>query len=341
MSVATMDDIARELGITKGTVSKALSGAEDVSETTRKLVLEKAVELGYSRIVRSRTKPKLAVFIENMAYEKEDDFGYDLVMGFRKMAEPAGFSVDVIALDTATQKKTPYDEYILRHDYRGALFLGLSLLDPWMRAFETCKTPTVLYDNHVSGNPNVTHIGVDNDEGMRMVIDYLIAQGHKTIGHLGSARGAYVYQQRHRSFFRALHENGLDDRRSLAGNAYHMSECITKHLPRLLEQGCTAIVCSHDRLAASVLVHLEEIGVRVPEQLTVIGFDDIPLSRYTTPPLTTVRQNRTELGKSAYYALSSQMNNVPISTLLLHTELIVRASSGEAPHKPLEISLKS
>lgn len=335
--MATMDDIARALGITKGTVSKALSGAEDVSEITRKLVLEKAVELGYSRIVRSSSKPKLAIFIENMSYEKQDDFGYDLVMGFRKMAEPAGFSVDVVPLDQPTQKETPYDEYILRHDYRGALFLGLSLLDPWMNDFKTCKTPTVLYDNHVAGNPFVTHVGVDNDEGMRMVIAHLKALGHKTIGHLGSARGAYVYQQRHKSFFRALKENGLDDRRSLAGNAYHMSECISKHLPRLLEQKCTAIVCSHDRLASSVLVHLEETGVRVPEELTVVGFDDIPLSRYTTPPLTTVRQNRTELGKSAFYALSSQMNNVPISTLLLHTELIVRQSSGQAPHKPLEI----
>ena len=328
--MVTMDDIARALGITKGTVSKALSGAEDVSETTRKLVLEKAVEMGYTRITRSSVRPKLAVFIENMAYEKPDDFGYDIVVGFRKMAEPAGFAVEAVPLDIATQRETRYDEYILRGDYRGALFLGLSLLDPWMREFETCSTPTVLYDNHVPGNPNVSHVGVDNDEGMRMLIAHLKALGHKRIGHLGSARGAYVYQQRHHSFFRALRENKLDDRRSLAGNAYHMSECISKHLPRLLEQGCTAIVCSHDKLASSVLVHLDELGIRVPEQLSVVGFDDIPLSRYTTPALTTVRQNRTELGKSAYYALSSLMNSVPISTLLLHAELVVRQSSGVA-----------
>ena len=326
-----MDDIARALGITKGTVSKALSGAEDVSETTRKLVLGKAVEMGYTRISRASVKPRLAVFIENMSYEKPEDFGYDIVVGFRKMAEPAGYVVEVVPITPAFQREMPYDEYMMRGDYRGALFLGLSLPDPWMREFETCRFPTVLYDNHVPGNPKVSHVGVDNDEGMRMVIAHLTQLGHKRIGHLGSARGAYVYQQRYNSFFLALREHKLDDRRALAGNAYHMSECISKLLPRLLEQDCTAIVCSHDKLASSVLLHLDEIGIRVPEDLSVVGFDDIPLSRYTSPPLTTVRQNRTELGKSAFYALTSLMNSVPISTLLLHAELIVRQSSGQAP----------
>ena len=326
-----MDDIARALGITKGTVSKALSGAEDVSETTRKLVLGKAVEMGYTRISRASVKPRLAVFIENMSYEKPEDFGYDIVVGVRKMAEPAGDVVEVVPITPAFQREMPYDEYMMRGDYRGALFLGLSLPDPWMREFETCRFPTVLYDNHVPGNPKVSHVGVDNDEGMRMVIAHLTQLGHKRIGHLGSARGAYVYQQRYNSFFLALREHKLDDRRALAGNAYHMSECISKHLPRLLEQGCTAIVCSYDKLAARVLTPLDEIGIRVPEDLSVVGFDDIPLSRYTSPPLTTVRQNRTELGKSAFYALTSLMNSVPISTLLLHAELIVRQSSGQAP----------
>lgn len=330
-----MDDIARALGITKGTVSKALSGAEDVSEATRKLVLEKAVEMGYSRISRSSIRPKLAVFIENMSYEKPDDFGYDIIVGFRKMAEPAGYTVDTIPITQTFQRKTHYNEYIMGHNYRGALLLGLSLSDPWMREFEACRFPTVLYDNHVPGNPKVSHIGVDNDEGMRMVIAHLTSLGHKRIGHLGSVRGAYVYQQRYNAFFLALREHKLDDRRSLAGNAYHMSECISKHLPRLLEQGCTAIVCSHDKLASSVLTHLNDIGVRVPKDLSIVGFDDIPLSRHTAPSLTTVRQNRTELGKSAFYALTSLINGVPISTLLLHAELIVRGSSGPAPGTPV------
>jgi len=322
-----MDDIARALGLSKGTISKALSGAEDISETTRKLVLETAVELGYTRLVRGNS-PRIGVFVEHMACEQPEDFGYDIVIGLRKAAEPAGFSVEVVPLSRETQARMPYDEYMLLHGLRGALLLGMTLSDPWMRDFRACKTPAVLYDNHVSGNPNVTHLGVDNDEGMRMAVAHLRALGHTRIGYLGSARHSYVYQQRYQAFFRALREHGLRETRALAGTAERTSECLGRHLPRLLEMGCTAIVCSHDTLAHSVMLHCAERGLRVPDALSIVGFDDIPLCRYTDPPLTTVRQNRTELGKSAFYALSSQMSGVPISTLLLHTELVVRGSSG-------------
>ena len=328
--MATMDDIARALGVTKGTVSKALSGAEDVGETTRKLVLEKAVELGYARMVRPGA-PKLAVLIANMAFERPEDFGYDVVTGLRKAAEPAGYCVEVIALTPQLQAQYRYDEFMLLRGCRGALVLGLSLRDAWMRDFETCRTPAVLYDNHVSGNPNVTHIGVDNDEGMRMAVAHLHALGHARIGYLSACRGSFVYQERYRAFFRALREQGLDGRRALAGRAEDTSGCLHTHLPRLLSLGCTAVVCSHDMLAHSVLIHCAEHGVAVPGALSIVGFDDIPLCRYTAPPLTTVRQNRAELGKSAFYALSCQLGGVPISTLLLHAELVVRGSCGPAP----------
>ena len=101
-----------------------------------------------------------------------------------------------------------------------------------------------------------------------------------------------------------------------------------KYLPRLLGQGCTAIICSHDLLAHMVLIHSQERGISVPGQLSVIGFDDLPLCRYTLPPLSTVRQDRSEIGKSAFYALSSQLGQTPINTLLLHAKLIERGSTG-------------
>ena len=92
--MTTLDDIARELSVSKSTVSKALSGAKDVSKAMRQAVLEKAVEMGYSRIPRSTTAQRVALFITNMEYEKPEDFGYEIVIGFRKAAEPAGFMVD-------------------------------------------------------------------------------------------------------------------------------------------------------------------------------------------------------------------------------------------------------
>ena len=332
--VPTMGDIAKELGVSKSTVSKALSGAKDISEAMRQTILKKSVEMGYSRALRKANAPRIALFITNIEYTHPDDFGYDLVAGFRSAAEPAGFVVELIDLTIPMQLETPYDTYMTQNNYCGGLFLGLSLAqDPWMKEFVTCNTPTVLYDNHVSANPKVTYIGTNNQEGMELAISYLKSLGHTKIGYLSYELHAYIYQRRYYAFFQAMTECGLPIDSSMGGSAHHVSECLTRHLPRLLEQGCTAIVCSHDILAHSIMVHCRELGLRVPEDISILGFDDIPLCRYTLPPLTTIRQDRENLGRSALYALTSQMNNVYVSSLLLHAELIERASCGPAKSK--------
>lgn len=330
--MATLDDIARQLGVAKSTVSKALNGADDVSENMRRAVLEKAVELGYSRALRGAA-PRIAVFITNMTYAQPEDFGYDIVIGFRKLAEPAGFHVEIIPLDIPTQKSMRYDEYMILGNYRGGLFLGLSLLDPWLKDFETCRTPTVLYDNQVDGNPHVTYVGVDNFEGMAQAVEHLKALGHKKIGYLSGGLEAYVYQRRCKAFFRALEKNGLPAGEELMGNHYHVTQCMEDHLNRLLDLGCTAFVCSHDLMARTAIEYCVRQGLKVPQDISIMGYDDGPLCCLTTPPLTSIRQNRTELGKSAFYALSSQMGNVHLSILLLHAELVERTSCGPAPVK--------
>lgn len=332
--MATLDDIARALGVSKSTVSKALSGAKDVSKAMRQTVLEKAVELGYSRGIRKSSAPRIAVFVINMEYRKPEDFGYDIITGFRKAAEPAGFQVEIVELDRKLQEESRYDEYMVYNNYSGGLFLGLSLNDPWIKDFETCRTPTVLYDNHISGNPNVTDLGVDSVEAIKLAVEYLKSLGHSKIGYLSSALGAYVYLQRYQAFFRAMEACGLKAEPEIAGDSYHISVCLSDHLPRLLEKGCTAVICSHDILAHSTIIHCNDRGLRVPEDISILGFDDIPLCRYTTPPLTTIRQNRSDLGKSAFYAMSSQLNGVCLSSLMLHPELVQRASCAAASTDP-------
>ncbi|MBQ2834693.1 MAG: LacI family DNA-binding transcriptional regulator [Clostridia bacterium] len=329
--MATMDDIARALGITKGTVSKALSGADDVSEAMRRTVVEKAVEMGYSRIARSHAVKKICIFILHMAYKKPDDFGYDVVIGFRKAAEPAGYRVDIIELDDATQRSISYDEFMLRENYQGALILGMMLSDPWLSCMQTCRTPAVLHDNRVRGNPAVADVGIDNDEGMHLAVSHLQSLGHRKIGYLSSGLRSYVYQQRYAAFFDALRQSGLPHHSGLAASESHPADCVRLHLPRLIDEGCTAIMCSHDQLAHEAMLCAAGLGKRIPQDLSFVGFDDIPLCRSTEPPLTTIRQDRSNLGRCAFSALLNLITHVPISMLLLHTDLIVRDSTDAPP----------
>lgn len=328
--MATIQDIAEKLGVSKGTVSKAINGAPDISETLRKTILETAVEMGYTKLRRTKDVAKrLCIMIENMEYSHSSHFGYEIVTGFRQMAEPAGLHVDIVPLDEKLQKGTPYDIYMLEHDYIGAFILGLSLNDPWMKDLKTSRTPAVLYDNYIIANPTTAYVGIDNQEGMDLAVSYLKKMGHKKIGYLSGALGSFYTQMRHKAFFNSVKQNGLPFEAIMAGSSYHISECTGKHLPRLIQQGATAIICSHDLLANAAMVQCQELGYRVPDDLSIIGFDDLPLAAYTQPPLTTIRQNRIELGKCGYYALDSLLNQVSIGTILLHAQLIERSSTGK------------
>ena len=328
--MATMADIAKKVGVSKGTVSKALNGAPDVSETLRKTILETAVELGYTRARRGAVRT-LAVFIENMGCAQPEDFGTDIVTGFRQMAEPAGYEVRVIELNEALQKAAPFDEYMLQEGCLGALLLGLSLEDPWLKGFYTSHTPAVLYDNLVQPNPTVATLGMDNNEAIGQAVAALRTMGHCKVGYLSSALGSHIYRVRYQSFFNALRENGLPDDPDLAGTSFFSSETLDAHLPRLLEQGVTAILCSSDLLAHTVMIRCQELGLRVPQDISIVGFDDLPFCAHTSPPLSTIRQDRLQLGKSGFYALQSLLGGVPISSLLLHASLVLRGSTGPAP----------
>ena len=327
--MATLQDIADKLGISKGTVSKAINNAHDVSETLRKTILDTAVEMRYSKLRRQKSDAKkFCIIIENIEYEEPHQFGYDFIIGFRQMSEPAGFLVDVVPMTKQQQKKTSFDVFMLQNDYAGAFVLGFSLSDPWMKDFKTSHTPVVLYDNYIPGNPFTASIGIDNSEGMAMAVSHLKELGHKRIGYLSSTLGSHIMLVRHKAFFHAMKQAGLKADPSDCGTSYYVTQCIEKHLPRFLNMGMTAIICSHDLIANAAMVQCQQLGYRIPKDISIIGFDDLPLCAYTSPPLTTIRQERTELGKCGYHALNSIMNQISIGTILLHAQLIERNSTA-------------
>lgn len=329
--MTTMQDIADKLGISKSTVSKALNGAHDISETLRKQVLETAVALDYTKLRRYKNKvKKICVLIEkeNIEYEVPHHFAYDIIIGFRQLAEPAGFEVEIVPVDIALQKNTNYDIFMLEYDYIGSFVLGFSLNDPWIKDFKNSRTPTVLFDNYVTGNPFTAYVGIDNDEAMELALDHLTSLGHKKIAYLSGSLGSYVLQRRHSAFLNAMHNHKIKTTSQSTGCSYYLSECIEIHLPKFLDSGMSAIICSHDTIATEAITKCQQLGYKVPEDISIIGFDDLPIAAYTSPPLTTIRQDRVSLGKSGFFALSSLLNNIPISTFLLHSMLIERKSTA-------------
>ena len=332
--MATIKDIANKLGISISTVSKGLNNANDISEELRQTVLDTAVEMGYTtKKMRKAENKKLCIFIENMSYESPHHFGYDIILGFKQAAYRDNWDVTLFPISPAFQETEKYDTYMLKNGYSGAFWVGFALQDAWMAQLDHTTIATALFDNYVEKNPNVAYIGTDSFEGINDAIDHLVNLGHKRIAFLNGSLHSMITEHRQQAFYDGMHLHNLPIEESLVANDYYVAESAKHYVPSFLANGATAIICGNDLIAYGVMEECRQRGFRVPEDISVIGFDDLPQSGKSVPSLTTIRQERIELGKCGYAALNNLINHVSISKILLRPQFILRESiSAKCPH---------
>ena len=328
--MATIKDIANKLGVSVSTVSKGLNGASDISEELRQTVLDTAVEMGYStKRSRKEENRKLCLLIENMSYDVPGEFGYDIVLGFKQNAFKNKWDVTIVPATPELQSQEKYDTYLLKNGFCGAFLVGFALEDEWMEQLQNTTMPTVLLDNFIERNPNVCYVGTDSYEGIAMVVSHLHNLGHKKIAFLNGSEGSLVSNQRQEAYESAMTDAGLPLKKELMANGYYVSESAKYHVPGFLKAGATAIICGNDLIAKGVISECDARGLRVPEDISVVGFDDIPMAEVLNPPLTTIRQERNEIGRCAYVMLNSLIHHIPISKTLMRPILIERGSTAK------------
>lgn len=327
--MATIKDIANKLGIAVSTVSKGLNGAHDISDETRQLVLDTAIEMGYStKKMRSQEEKKVCVFIENMDYENMDEFGYDIITGFKKAALRRNWDVSVIPVNMGLQTSENYDSYMLKQGFCGAFMVGFTLHENWLKQLDKTTVPTVLLDNYIKSQPRVGYVGTDSFEGIHFAVSHLVNLGHKKIAFLSGSKDSMVSVERTQAFIQSMAANGLTADNTLMDYGCYDPDCAKSHVPQFVANGATAIMCASDMIAFGVVHELKELNLRVPEDISVIGFDDLPIAESLTPSLTTIRQNRSDLGKSAASLLDNLLTGVAVSKILLRAEFIERNSTG-------------
>lgn len=326
---ATIKEIAENLGISKSTVSKALNNASDVNEDTRKTIIDEAVRLGYNlKNLKTQGKNKLCILIENMDYDNIEHFAYEIILGFKSAALNYDFDVDVVPSNMNVKSKYKYDHLMMENKYLGGFMLGLSFHDDFVQQLNNTAYPTVLLDNYID-NEKVAWVGTDSYEGIQKAVDYLAEQGHKKIAFLNGGIHSMVSHERLYSFRTAMTRQGLELQEELVAGGDYTEYCAEKIVPVFLENGATAIVCANDMMAIGVMKELRKLGKDIPKDVSVIGFDDLPLAAYTYPALTTIRQSRKEIGKSAFLVLHELINGSMINKLLLKPKLIIRDSVSE------------
>ncbi|MCM1182781.1 MAG: LacI family transcriptional regulator [Roseburia sp.] len=333
--MVTIKDIAKRLGIAPSTVSKGLNDANDISPDLKKLVLDTAIEMGYvTKKMKKETHKRLCLFIENMQYEQPQDFGFDIILGFRQAAVRDNWEVHIVPITPILQLREPYDRYMLRNGYHGGFLVGFALKDPWMKQLETTTIPTVLFDNCIRRNPNVAYVGTDSFEGIDIAIEHLTALGHTRIALLNGSPDSMITTDRYNAYVRSMQEHNLSVEEGLVAHGYYVEESAKYHTAALIQNGATAILCGNDLLAVGVIKECKRLKLKLPRDLSIIGFDNLPVSETVSPALTTINQNRIELGRNSFAALYWLIAKVPISKSLLRPELIVRKSTAPCADSP-------
>lgn len=332
MSVS-IKDIAKAAGVSHSTVSRALRQSGLVNAETAARIRGLAQEMGYTpsavaqSLVTRRTRT-LGLVVTTIS----DPFVDRIVEGVEQAAAAAGYGVFLSSSQGDPERELAVVDLFHRQRVDGVIVLASRVGRLYGERLRELSVPIVLINNEAEGS-DLHAISVDQQQGARLAVRHLVDLGHRRIGYIGSASRPIGSQLRQRGYQVELAAQGLD----AVGDWVvlpDMEQDIDggrQGFAALWQRGCSAIFCYNDRTAIGVLLAAREAGINVPEQLSVVGFDDIEAATYVTPPLTTLQQPRFEMGQLSVGMLLDLVESKPVANRVLPCRLMVRSSTGPSP----------
>ncbi len=341
MSVAprkpTIYDVARLAGVSTATVSRLLNGTGQIAPATR-LAIEAAVEeLGYqpNRIAQSlATKSTRTIAL--LLPEITNPFYGALVAGIEQRTLELGYTMLLCTTEDDPAREERYLDLLRSKQVDGVLADGLVLPPERIAEFVADGFPIVCLDRDVDSTA-VPVVQVDNRLGGRLATEHLLELGHKRIAHVAGTPGMRIVEERIEGYRETLRTAGLEpDPRLLAvggfdeEGGYEAGRSLFARPPYP-----TAVFAANDLSAVGVLEAVAESGRGVPDEVSVVGFDDLRLAAYTSPPLTTVHQPAREIGaRATTLLLDLARGKKPRAIrLLLEPRLVVRRSTAPPPRR--------
>lgn len=327
----TMSDVAREAGVSLMTVSRAINAKGEINPQTRARVLRVAEEMGYrpSNIARglaTRRTHTLGLVIPDVA----NPFFSDVARGAEHVAYAAGYNVFLCNTDEDPQRESAVLQSLEEKRVDGIVLCSSRLDDGELRTVVD-RHPAVVLVNRELENAGAGVVLVDDETGGRAVAQHLLQAGHKAVGLLAGPPASRSGHQRARGYRAALAAAGLPYRPDWVRDCSPVVESGQAVASALLaaHPELTALECYNDLVAVGALQACADLGRRVPDDVAVAGFDDIVLAALVTPPLTTCRVPRYELGAQAMRLLLEQIGGCPQGhrKIVLRPDLVVRASA--------------
>ncbi|WNV91175.1 LacI family DNA-binding transcriptional regulator [Umezawaea sp. Da 62-37] len=333
MARPTMEDVAKRAGVSRALVSLVMRGSPKVSDQRRTAVLRAAEELGYSphamaRSLASRTSTVLGVMVSDL----HNAFFAEVVDGLDSVAREQGFDLIINTGGRSPARERRALDSLL--SFRPA---GLALLSPVVptaaigNAADHLPVVLVARSSRVS---TVDTVNDDGEQGVGLAVDHLVSLGHRDIVHLDGGEGSQAGPRR-RGYVSAMTRHGLDPR--VVGSEY-TDTAGARAIQELHGGGRmpTAIISCNDFNAVGAISALEEAGLDVPRDVSVVGYDNTSLAALRHVSLTTVDQPRNEMGRLAAEALLQRVRGERTDPVrhLLHSSLVVRTTTAPPGGKP-------
>lgn len=324
--------ISQITGFSPATISNALNHKKGVNKETAAEVFRVAKEMGYIDEEKI-TKIKFVIFKKNGSIIEETPFFSLLIDGFEKECGANGYEMVMCNLDSRTDDYEEQVKWLINDTSSAVVLLGTELMEGDLEIFKSAKCPFLLFD-YWNSNMEFDAVLINNADSARLATEYLYDKGHREIGYLRGKYRIKAFRSRHVGYAVAMNKKGLKVNPSYTvtigtsmNNAYsEMAEFLKKN-PSLP----TAFFADNDMIALGAMKALTEYGYRIPEDVSIIGFDDIPYSEIASPRLTTIRVPKQEMGQAAARRMIELIRNPTNAKLKIQicTNFIERDSVKE------------
>jgi LacI family transcriptional regulator len=330
----TLATIAAEAGVSLPTVSKVLNRRPDVAPATRARVEQLLDEHNYARGgVRRHRRSGLVDLVFNGL---DSPWAVEILRGVEEWGTDHETGVAVSAVRHGNARPASWTSAVASHDTDGVILVTSELTSAQLGQLRNAGIPLVVIDPVNPPPPDLASVGATNWAGGLAATEHLLGLGHRRIGAIAGPGDYLCSRARIDGYRTALERAGVPFDPSLIrhGNFYHEGGFACGAELLALPEPPTAIFAGSDQHAFGVFEAARQRGLRIPQDLSVVGFDDLPVTRWVSPPLTTVRQPLAEMGRAAAQMLGELIEGVPLrsSRVELSTELIVRDST--ARHEP-------
>jgi DNA-binding LacI/PurR family transcriptional regulator len=327
----SIKDVARIARVSHSTVSRALRDTTAVNQGTAERIRRVARELGYRpnsigrSLATSRTQT-IGVVVTSVA----DPFIAEVISGVEEVAQDRGYAVYLANSNAIPEREINVVRSFQDRRVDGVLVMASRVGSLYMPLLSELDVPIVLIDNQYPG-AFVHSIGIDDRNGARLAVGHLLELGHRRIAYIGDRFGLQSNEDRMSGYRGQLAAADIPFRSELVVDGDGKAEGGRAAMAALLalRELPTAVFCYNDMTAIGALRCLHSVGRRVPGDISVVGFDDLPIASFIEPPLTTVRQPKADMGRQAASMLLALLGGSPYeASILVPGELIVRDSTA-------------